>query len=130
MTTKPYYECHITCVGNKKKIEAAINAIGWSFSAIDKDIVLGDGVKYYATRHFNSRKSEENVKAALGLCRDELVRRGVNVIRSKVELVLFDERAAPSRPSVGPSSGGKAVISPEEKQARAHALAAARLPAE
>lgn len=94
--TKPYYECHITILGESKsdkvKVEKSVLSIGWTFSAIDKDIVLGDGVKCYATRHFNIRYDERNMEAMVMGAKYELESHGLKVIRCKIEKVLFDER--------------------------------------
>lgn len=93
MTTQPYFECHITCEGDKVEIAKAVAEIGWIFSAIDNDIVLGAGVKSYATKHVNAEKySQQSVTDSLMFAKDALILRGVKVIRAKVELVVFDER--------------------------------------
>jgi hypothetical protein len=91
--TQEYYECHITMEGDKAFIEAQVKAIGWTFSAIDKDIILGDGVKCYATHHYNSVKyTKEEVISKVTHYAHQLRGNGCRVIREKVELVIHDVR--------------------------------------
>ena len=91
---KKYYECHITMeMENKGLAERAVKATGWSFSAIDGDPILGKGVKCYATKHFPERKPEEEVLKELNAVGNELADHGINVVRRKIELVLYDTRS-------------------------------------
>lgn len=93
--SQSYYECHVTMQGNKEYAENLVNSIGWKFSAIDGDILLGGGLKFYATRHFNARMKAEEVKEEL-LSVAEFLHSplaGVEVVRRKVELVIFDDRS-------------------------------------
>lgn len=87
---KDYYECHITMEGDAQKVESVCQAIRWTFSAIDNDIVLGKGTKLYATRHFKASMPRAHVIHLL----DEAVRvvRECNIVvlRKKVELVVHD----------------------------------------
>lgn len=92
--TKQYYECHVTMEGDKSHIEKCVESIGWKFSAIDKDIILGDGVKCYATMHYSKSKyADEQIIAFVEDASYNLASMGCNVIRSKVELVVFDRRS-------------------------------------
>lgn len=92
MTTKPYYECHITVLGTPESIQPNVESLGWTFSCINGDPDLGTEVKCYATRHYNCSKSLVVVKAEVlgttGLLRDM----GCKVLRSKIEKVLYDMR--------------------------------------
>lgn len=91
--TKPYYELHVTCIGDKAVVQAAVEKIGWSFSAIDKDIILGEGIKCYATKHFSKRTSHTTLRQQLDSATFQLkISTGVKVIRKKMEEVLYDER--------------------------------------
>ncbi|CAN7603481.1 hypothetical protein [Bosea sp. LjRoot237] len=104
---KSYYECHVTMEApaadndNRQRVKAAVDAIGWKFSAIEGDIVLGDGVKLYATRHFNTRLGDDRVVSLLHDAADTLAAQSINVVRRKVERVLFDDRSAKVRPCDG-----------------------------
>jgi hypothetical protein len=90
--TKQYYECHITMEGDPKVIRPLVERTKWKFSAIHDDIILGEGLKCYATRHFNVRKDESLVLMMLRSTADSLEANGVKVIRRKVERVLYDDR--------------------------------------
>lgn len=94
--TKTYYECHITLNGDPKRIETAVKNLCWKFSKIDGDPVMGDGVKCYATRHFNARKSPKFVLMFMHDTADCLSR-SFEVTRRKVELVIFDDRSSKVR---------------------------------
>lgn len=95
---KQYYECHITLerpVGSTTAIRRAVEAIEWKFSMIDGDIIMGDGSKCYATRHFNaSKRTPESVKQDLFAMAERLEKVGLVVLRRKVELVIFDDRSS------------------------------------
>jgi len=90
--SKQYYECHITMRGDKTKIEPLVKAEHWKFSAIDGDPVLGAGVLCYATHHFKGTLDKVDVVIAMGIVADKLRDQGVEVIRQKVELVVYDTK--------------------------------------
>lgn len=89
-----YYELHITMDGDRDNARRATDAVGWKFSAIDGDIVLGAGTKMYATHHLNPRLSPEDAKRQLIDVAHYIEHRGVTVLRRKVELVIFDDRSS------------------------------------
>lgn len=91
---KSYFECHITMLGNPSDIRPHVEEFKWKFSAIDGDPSLGDGIKCYATRHFNAKKDTKDVLRELHLTADFLVMRGINVIRRKLERIIFDDRSS------------------------------------
>ena len=90
---KSYYEVHITMKGDPAKIEPLVNKIGWKFSAIDGDPILGEGIKCYATMFFSPRRYEQDeVVEIIELVAQNLRSKGINVIREKIELVIWDRR--------------------------------------
>ena len=91
--TKPYYECHITLEDEPSIAMPVVIACGWTFSCIDGDIILGEGMKCYATKHFNVRKhSEEEIKRILFETELFMVGQALHPIRLKIEKVIFDNR--------------------------------------
>lgn len=97
-STKQYYECHITMLGDKDTIRIPVELRHWKFSAIDGDPTLGDGIKCYATRHFNYKLPEEEVLTRLELMANYLRDTcGIEVIRRKIERVIYDDRSSTVR---------------------------------
>ncbi len=96
-STKQYYECHITMLGDKEKLKPIVEFHKWKFSAIDGDPTLGDGIKCYATRHYNTKLNPDTVLYALHWVADDLERNGIEVIRRKIERVIYDDRSSTVR---------------------------------
>jgi hypothetical protein len=90
---KQYYECHVTLTGMASVwAEKWIKDAGWTYSRIDGDPDLGAGVKQYATKHFNVRKSQEKIIDEMRRLALSLTLRGCEVLREKIELVIYDRR--------------------------------------
>ena len=89
-----YYECHITMIGNPATIKPLVEQTKWKFSVIDGDPVLGQGVKCYATRLFNFRNAEVIVLNELINVAQSLSDQRVNVVRRKIECVIYDDKSA------------------------------------
>lgn len=93
-----YYECHVTlicgCPFSSDELKKKIEAYGWRFSRIDGDIVEGDGVKCYATRHFKSYLPVSTVVNAVISLAALLSACGYTVTRRKVEHVIYDDRSS------------------------------------
>lgn len=97
MPAKTYYEAHITMVGKLSSIQPIVETLGWKFSSIDGDPTLGDGIKCYATRHFKASKNREEVLNELHRIANALSIFGCDVIRRKIELVIYDDRSSTVR---------------------------------
>ena len=93
---KEYYECHVTF--NLPTTSHGRPPIsGWKFSAIDGDPVLGAGVKCYLTRQFKASRELADVIDDLEGVASELRRNGIEVLRTKVELVVYDSKSLPEK---------------------------------
>lgn len=94
--TKTYYECHVTMTGDRNLAEHAVaNLLGtWRFSSIDGDANFGNGVKHYATIQLNTKIGLEAAVAQVLDAGKFLRFKGLEVIREKVEEVLFDTRSS------------------------------------
>lgn len=91
---KAYYEAHITLIADpvsvKPYIESSRNP--WKFSVIDGDPVLGEGIKCYATMFFNVKRPQAEVLQLLHAKADHLKGVGFNVVRRKIEKVIYDDK--------------------------------------
>lgn len=92
-----YYECHITIealeserVGVVEKVEE----IGWKFSSISGDPILGAGTKMYATKHYPGDTEFSLILDAINVAAFRLRERGLRVIREKIEAVRYDTARA------------------------------------
>jgi len=88
------FEAHITCLGHEEKVKEVGEATGWSFSKIDGDPILGQGVKCYLTHHARDYITlHERMLAVKRELQDKDV--NVPVLRTKIELIMHDERYLP-----------------------------------
>lgn len=89
-----YYEAHVTMefAGVLDMAKADVEKLGWKFSCIDGDAVLGPGSKIYATRIFKEAIGGARVMDALVSCAEALAPK-YKVVRRKIELVIFDDRS-------------------------------------
>lgn len=86
-----YYECHIT-IDTANSCRRDVEALGWSFSQIAGDPILGKGRYSYATQHFIPERTLEYVIQRLQEAVSLLRGAGWLVVREKVELVLHDKK--------------------------------------
>tara|TARA_R110000822_G_scaffold8487_10_gene33329 strand:- start:50 stop:355 length:306 start_codon:yes stop_codon:yes gene_type:complete len=92
--SKNYYECHVTFMANSFDNPTSMGptGMGWKFSQIDGDPVLGAGVKSYFTRQFRESLQLDSVKAEVDQVAEVLIAEGYEVLRRKVELVVYDSK--------------------------------------
>lgn len=94
------YECHITVDRNDgPAAEDVAKRLHWKYSQIDGDPVLGKKVFAYLTTHDTDvlRMHQRMVMAS-----GDLKAIGVEVVREKIELIVYDTKtkpAASSKPS-------------------------------
>jgi hypothetical protein len=84
---RPYYELHITYLG-----EEAAEIDGWKPSTIDGDIILGEGPKRYLTHHSSGTTPQVVLIKDMERVADDLRASGRRVLRTKIELVVYDQR--------------------------------------
>lgn len=88
-----YYECHITMEVGPKTSKYAVELMGWKFSQIDGDPSLGDGPREYATIHASPNADLiHTVVPRMQKTAEFLKWLGFNVVRQKVELVMYDTK--------------------------------------
>lgn len=87
-----YYECHVTMIGDPDVIEQDVNDLGWKFSKIDGDPILGEGIKCYATKHYPVKMDQKVVVQNVNSVAMALKNLKHKVIRDKVELVIYDSK--------------------------------------
>lgn len=99
MTTKEYYELHITMKGPKELLEPLVKKMPnrWTFSAIDGDPIEGPGIKCYATKHYRASLTRNQVQGHLTQAVSYLRQKthlnpDIQITREKIELVIHDVR--------------------------------------
>jgi hypothetical protein len=86
------FECHVTvsCETHRiKELQELIESVGWSFSKIDGDPVLGPHVFCYATNHYDELAKAIGDTYAMSLA---LRLSFFDVPRRKIEQIMLDER--------------------------------------
>lgn len=85
------YEIHITSnTIHETKLKEIGERLGWTYSAIDNDPLLGAGVKAYLTNHVYG--STNSALVAMYQVHEALVRENVPILRRKIERIVLDER--------------------------------------
>lgn len=84
------FECHITCTVERAFIATQVaNQFHWKTSEIARDPVLGDDTYFYLTTHGDDYiKVFNRMRYAV----EELRARGVEVVREKIELIMYDTK--------------------------------------
>lgn len=94
MTTK--YEVHITMDEAKDRecfVKSIVDSLGYTFSKIDNDLMIGPGTKMYATANYPLTSEGYELPAKqMHEAMKILKEYGCKVIRAKIELILFDKR--------------------------------------
>lgn len=93
---KPDYECHITVEADESLtnfLEMEGRTTGWKTSFIAGDPDLGQGNRFFFTKHYSSLEDAKGgtERLARDLARNEGV--GLKVVRKKIEHVLMDSRS-------------------------------------
>ena len=94
MNVQTDYECRITVPlrdAGKAEAVARKRSDYWATSQIDGDPVLGDAVHYYLTAHDHAFYS---IFGRMKSLKAELVEAGVEVLRLKIEQIVYDSRRA------------------------------------
>lgn len=92
MRKTPYFELHITVEGtNQTDMKTVVETSGWAFSNITDDVELGPGPKMYATIQLPIQ-NVKLIEKALNRMVDELQLFGHNVVRKKIECVVYDKK--------------------------------------
>jgi len=85
------YEAHITCDKQyAREVEQVAEATGWVFSVISGCPILGQGTYCYLT-NYNKDNPALLLASMQGVSRG-LQDRGVSVLRSKIEHIVYDSK--------------------------------------
>lgn len=84
------FECHITCDLKDAAVGEAVAADrGWHTSQIERDPLLGKASHFYLTKH---NTNYIDLYFAMHETSEQLRASGVNVLRQKIELIMFDTK--------------------------------------
>ena len=84
------YELHITMEPPTHKSAHHTLTMGWTYSEIEGDPMLGVGKRGYATRHYHAGTPRKTVKDSLDKGMRYLEAHGETVVRGKIEVVILD----------------------------------------
>lgn len=87
----PYYELHVTLPNDAPFLKHTVELHDWKFSKIDGDPKLGAGTKCYGTFHLEINQGFARAKEILKDFILVIQSEGYDVIRAKVETVVYDE---------------------------------------
>lgn len=91
--SKLLYEIHITCYTSQSRPAAsAAKELHWKTSEIMRDPVLGNDTYYYLTKYASTY---EQAIRFLSDAVSDLRKRGVIVVREKIEHIVHDVRHRP-----------------------------------
>lgn len=84
------YECHITTMVSQAKQAAKIaEELHWKTSEIARDPLLGNDTYFYLTSH---GATYDTIYSRMQEVKDRLYFAGVNVVREKIEHIVYDVR--------------------------------------
>ncbi len=89
------YECHITTwLKDAEEADAVAKLRGWKTSQIARDPLLGDDTFFYLTCHSTDQSV---ILAKMHLASTDLCSRGVEVVREKIERIVYDTKKQGAR---------------------------------
>ena len=85
-----YFEIHVTMPAeSKERTTEILGQVGFKFSALKGDPIMGDDLLFYGTAH---TRTEDQAHLKLAQATKALEDSGITVLRRKIEHVIFDSR--------------------------------------